>query len=182
MLNRFIGASVAGMAAGTIFGFCAGSQAPFAAKDTAKPALKLTLLGLLVGGGAGLLEQRRQDQARRRAPWSDWQELKLVRSQQESIEITSFYREVVDGPALVSYKPWQFLPVQLSIPGQISPVLRAYSLSDWPSQPGAPRQYRLSIKREPAPKGKDLPPGLASNHLHPPGPLSYGRTPTDHWC
>lgn len=180
MLNKHIGAAVAGMAAGTILGFCAASQAPFAAKGNAKPLLRLTLLGLLVGGGAGLLEQRRQDQARRRAPWGDWQELKLVRRQQESTEITSFYWEVVDGPALVSYQPGQFLPIQLSVPGQIAPVLRTYSLSDWPTQPGAPLQYRLSIKREPAPKGSDLPPGLVSNHLHDHAQVGYrllGRPP-----
>ncbi|MEO0377860.1 MAG: 2Fe-2S iron-sulfur cluster-binding protein, partial [Cyanobacteria bacterium P01_A01_bin.17] len=49
------------------------------------------------------------------------------------------------------------------IPGQPRPVIRTYSLSDYAQ---TPKYYRLSIKREPAPKDLDVPPGLASNFMH----------------
>jgi hypothetical protein len=46
-------------------------------------------------------------------------------------------------------------------------VVRTYSLSDYLSDGQAPgAEYRLSIKKEPAPKGSDVPPGLASTYLH----------------
>ncbi|HEY9650772.1 MAG TPA: FAD-binding oxidoreductase [Coleofasciculaceae cyanobacterium] len=59
--------------------------------------------------------------------------------------------------------PGQFLTIKLDIPGQNKPVIRTYSLSDYPDPCN---NYRLSIKREPAPKGLDVLPGVASNFIH----------------
>ncbi len=65
--------------------------------------------------------------------------------------------------AIPNFQPGQFLTIKLSIPGQEKPVIRTYSLSDcldpW-------EYYRLSIKRESAPKGLDVRPGVASNFMH----------------
>jgi uncharacterized protein len=81
----------------------------------------------------------------------------------ESGEITSFYLKPEDGDEIPSFQPGQFLTIKLEIPGQAKPVLRTYSLSDYPEPCDT---YRLSIKREPAPRDLDVPPGLSSNFMH----------------
>ncbi|MEB3357251.1 MAG: 2Fe-2S iron-sulfur cluster-binding protein [Synechococcales bacterium] len=93
--------------------------------------------------------------------WRDWRNLVVTRKVVESSEITSFYLQPQDGGSLPSFQPGQFLTIKLDIPDQPRPVIRTYSLSDYDHT-----TYRLSIKREPAPKGLDVPPGLASNFLH----------------
>ncbi len=96
-------------------------------------------------------------------PWQDWRNFVVVRKVKESEEITSFYLKPQDSGDIPNFQPGQFLPIKLEIPGQSKPILRTYSLSDYP----APCDYyRLSIKREPAPKGVDVPPGLSSNFMH----------------
>ena len=95
--------------------------------------------------------------------WKDWREFIVDRKVKESEEITSFYLKPVDEKKLPSFKPGQFLTIKLDIPEQPRAVIRTYSLSDYEST-GA--YYRLSIKRENAPKGLDVPPGIASNFIH----------------
>jgi uncharacterized protein len=95
--------------------------------------------------------------------WKDWRNFVVVRKVKESEEITSFYLKPEDGDEIPNFQPGQFLTIKLEIPGQAKPVLRTYSLSDY-SEPCD--TYRLSIKREPAPKGLDVPPGLSSNFMH----------------
>jgi uncharacterized protein len=95
--------------------------------------------------------------------WQDWRKFVVVRKVKESEEITSFYLKPEDGGAIPSFQPGQFLPIKLEIPGQAQPVLRNYSLSDYAEPCDT---YRLSIKREPAPKGLAVPPGLSSNFMH----------------
>lgn len=95
--------------------------------------------------------------------WKDWRNFVVVRKVKESEEITSFYLKPEDGGELPDFLPGQFLTIKLDIPGQPRPTIRTYSLSDYPE----PRDYyRLSIKREPSPKGLDVPPGLSSNFMH----------------
>ncbi len=90
--------------------------------------------------------------------------LRVDRKVRESETITSFYLKSEDREPLSAFAPGQFLPLSLDIPGQGGPVTRTYSLSD---SPGHRDYYRLSIKREPAPRDRPhLPPGLASNYLH----------------
>lgn len=82
----------------------------------------------------------------------------------------SFYLEPVDGAALPSFKPGQFLTFALTVPDESSgtpgatrTVTRCYSLSDRPD-PGC---YRVTVKRVPAPADRpELPPGVSSNHFH----------------
>jgi uncharacterized protein len=95
--------------------------------------------------------------------WKDWRNFVVVRKVKESEEITSFYLKPEDGDDIPNFQPGQFLTIKLDIPGQPKPVLRTYSLSDYPDPCD---YYRLSIKREPAPRDLDVPPGLSSNFMH----------------
>lgn len=95
--------------------------------------------------------------------WQGWRSLVVKRKVQESAEITSFYLEPEDGQSLPGFVPGQFLTIKLDIPDQPRPVIRTYSLSDYAENP---TYYRLSIKREAAPKDQDVPPGIASNFMH----------------
>lgn len=92
-----------------------------------------------------------------------WRNFVVIRKEKESEEITSFYLKPQDGGSIPDFKPGQFLTIKLDIPEKDKPVIRTYSLSDY-SESGT--YYRLSIKREPAPKNSDLPPGVASNFMH----------------
>ncbi|MFM1811832.1 MAG: hypothetical protein RLZZ336_770 [Cyanobacteriota bacterium] len=158
---------VAGMAAGTVLAFAGATVlAPQPARG-----LDWTLQGLALGGAAGLvtpaLRRRRPNGAMPVSGGSNgWRDVVVTRKQVESEEITSFELKPVDGGPLPAYKPGQFLTIALTIPGQPKPVVRTYSLSDYPTGNGNPDHYRLSIKREPAPQGQDVPPGLASNFVH----------------
>lgn len=95
--------------------------------------------------------------------WKDWRNFVVVRKVKESEEITSFYLQPEDKSEIPNFQPGQFLTIKLDIPGQNKPVIRTYSLSDYPD---LSEYYRLSIKREPTPKGLDVPPGVASNFMH----------------
>ncbi|WP_404788086.1 2Fe-2S iron-sulfur cluster-binding protein [Altericista sp. CCNU0014] len=132
---------------------------------------------LATGGGAALglaykgkVEQRSPQSASTLSipnaatqDWKDWRNFVVVRKVKESEEITSFYLKPEDGNEIPGFQPGQFLTIKLEIPGQAKPVLRTYSLSDYPEPCDT---YRLSIKREPAPRDLDVPPGLSSNFMH----------------
>ncbi|MEC4814997.1 MAG: 2Fe-2S iron-sulfur cluster-binding protein [Scytonema sp. PMC 1069.18] len=129
-----------------------------------------SLLG--AGGGAvfGLLYTSKTSQKKEistqptgNKTWQDWRNFVVVRKVKESEEITSFYLKPEDGEEIPKFQPGQFLTIKLDIPGQDKPVIRTYSLSDYTT---SCEYYRLSIKRELAPKGSDVPPGLASNFMH----------------
>jgi len=179
VIRRGVESVLAGMAAGTILAFGAGSlwqsrsQPHTNAVVSVQQSLALTTDGLMIGGLAGVLSAGLQRAFRRRrsqgvpdASWTGWREFRVSRKHPESVEITSFELQPVDGEALPAFKPGQFLTLELTIPGQARPVLRTYSLSDYPAAGESIRQYRLSIKREPAPRDLNVPPGLASNFLH----------------
>jgi len=163
------------MAAGTIVAFSAGSlHAPHANAKSPEAAssqnLIFTLNGLALGGLIGLIRpgQRRRKlvETQQNLGWKGWREFQVIRKHPESQEITSFVLAPSDGEALPAFAPGQFLTLELPIPGQAKPVVRTYSISDFPPADQPIRHYRLSIKREPAPQGQTVPPGLASNFLH----------------
>jgi ferredoxin-NADP reductase/predicted pyridoxine 5'-phosphate oxidase superfamily flavin-nucleotide-binding protein len=83
---------------------------------------------------------------------SSWQKLKVARVVEETPSIRSFYFEAIDGAPLPPFKPGQFLPIRVPVPGLDAPLLRTYTLSDSHDA----RRYRISVKRE----------GVASNWLH----------------
>ncbi|MBV9386897.1 MAG: 2Fe-2S iron-sulfur cluster binding domain-containing protein [Chroococcidiopsidaceae cyanobacterium CP_BM_ER_R8_30] len=95
--------------------------------------------------------------------WQDWRKFVVVRKVRESKEIISFYLKPEDNGDLPNFQPGQFLTIKLDIPGEAKPVIRTYSLSDYSD---SNEYYRLSIKREPMPKGLDVMPGIASNFMH----------------
>ncbi len=96
--------------------------------------------------------------------WQGARTFVVENKEAESKTVTSFILKPEDGGPLAAYKPGQFLGFRLDIPGQSKPVACTYTISD---SPGDGTSYRLSIKREPAPKDRpDLPPGLSSNYFH----------------
>jgi len=161
---------VAGFAAGTVISFGLLTVGPSRAQldplERAQISLRQTLSGAVVGALGGLIwgaaEKRRQG----RLPWKGKRPFVVRRKQPESQEITSFELRPVDGGPIPSYLAGQFLTLELQIPGQTNPVIRTYSLSDYSNNNEPPDHYRISVKREPAPKGLDVQPGLASNFLH----------------
>jgi ferredoxin-NADP reductase len=166
--GALVGASAASLLVAGTLGFVPGDKIP---------VHRLSVYGAAVGAGLGAVlglalkpKPATEPKESAQAPvvnadgtWQGWRNFKVVRKAVESCEITSFYLEPQDGAALPSFKPGQFLTLQLTISGQPRPVIRTYSLSDYGVTPG---HYRLSIKREGPPKGQDVPPGVASNFMH----------------
>ncbi|MDJ0713545.1 MAG: 2Fe-2S iron-sulfur cluster-binding protein [Prochloraceae cyanobacterium] len=134
-------ASLIGTAAGAVFGLIIPTDKTKTAKKT----------------------DQKQDTVTDKKVWQDWRNFVVTRKVKESEEITSFYLEPEDKEEIPNFKPGQFLTIKLDIPSQQRPVIRTYSLSDR-NEPN--QYYRLSIKRELAPKGLDVPPGIASNFMH----------------
>ena len=140
-------------------------------KSANKIGIYASLLAFVAGAGVGLAVKDNSPAKSKQVKsnntqddtWKDWRNFKIVKKEPESAEITSFYFQPVDGGKLPDFKPGQFLTMKLDIPGQDRPVIRTYSLSDYPESQD---YYRLSIKREGSPKGLDVPPGVASNFMH----------------
>lgn len=72
---------------------------------------------------------------------NQWRNFEVIKVQEESAQITSFYLRPESGP-LVTFKAGQFLPVQVEIDGQV--LSRTYSLSSAPDEDS----YRISVKRD----------------------------------
>ncbi|MBD2308684.1 2Fe-2S iron-sulfur cluster binding domain-containing protein [Chroococcidiopsis sp. FACHB-1243] len=139
-------------------------------RDKARLSVYASLLGTSGGVLVGLVAGRRvstqvpiAQPTTASTTWQDWRNFVVFRKVKESEEITSFYLKPEDNGEIPSFQPGQFLTIKLDIPGQAKPIIRTYSLSDYPEPC---EYYRLSIKREPAPQGLDVPPGIASNFLH----------------
>ena len=138
-------------------------------KEANQTGVYASLLAFIAGAGIGLAVKGQQSpkmgsaKTKDRDTWKDWRDFKIVKKQPESKEITSFYFKPVDGGAIPDFKPGQYLTIQLDVLEQSRPVIRTYSLSDYPKSKD---YYRLSIKREVAPKDLDVPPGVASNFMH----------------
>ena len=72
------------------------------------------------------------------------------------------FRFVAEPTVLFSYKPGQFVTLDLEIEGKR--VMRSYSISSTPSRP---HLLEITVKRVPPPTDvADAPPGLVSNWLH----------------
>ncbi len=101
--------------------------------------------------------------------WPGLREFRVLRRQFEDALRTqcSFHLAPADGAPLPAFQPGQFLTFALDVPEAASgagrTVTRCYSLSDAPR----PDAYRITVKRVPSPPDRpELPPGVASNHLH----------------
>lgn len=91
--------------------------------------------------------------------WRGFKPFRIARKVLESDVTASFYLEPVDGQALPSFLPGQYVSLRVRAPGFDHYQIRQYSLSCAPNG----RNYRISVKREAAPA---VPPGLVSNWLH----------------
>ena len=167
---RSITAASASFAIVTIIGFLAlGLSEKSNDKAANKTGIHAALIALIAGAGVGLAAKGGTTVKPAKAKhvtkdtWQDWRDFKIVKKEAESKEITSFYFQPVDDKSIPDFKPGQYLTIQLDVPDRDKPVIRTYSLSDYPE---AKDYYRLSIKREGSPKGLDVPPGVASNFMH----------------
>jgi glycine betaine catabolism B len=80
---------------------------------------------------------------------------------QETQDVKTF-RFVAEPPVLFTYKPGQFITLDLEIDGES--VLRSYSISSTPSRP---HTLEITVKRVASPTdAPEAPPGLVSNWLH----------------
>ncbi|MCG8296488.1 pyridoxamine 5'-phosphate oxidase family protein [Pseudomonas entomophila] len=91
--------------------------------------------------------EQRLHQRERQRQWLSW---RVLRIEQESRDIRSFYLQPEDGAA-VAFAPGQHIPVRLRIDGE-TPLIRTYSLSSAP----ADGELRISVKAQ----------GAASRYLH----------------
>ena len=87
--------------------------------------------------------------------------VRCLQASTETRDVKTF-RFVAEPPLLFSYKPGQFVTLDLEIEGKR--VLRSYSISSTPSRPHI---LEITVKRVPAPTDvANAPPGLVSNWLH----------------
>lgn len=161
-LGAWVGFTAGAMIAGAVVGF------KLEKNDADFKAIGYAALVTAVAGSIYGLVQASPHAAQRSTrleteAWTDWRPFVVAKKVKESTEITSFYLHPQDGGKLPSFKPGQFLTIKLDIPEQARPVIRTYSLSDYQVSNS---YYRLSIKREDAPKDKDVPPGVASTFMH----------------
>lgn len=92
--------------------------------------------------------------------WNGFRRFVVERKVPESENVTSFYLVPADGSTPATFKPGQYITVQIDHPARpTSP--RNYSLSD---RPGL-KHYRISVKREDS-LSPNAPEGLISNYLH----------------
>jgi nitric oxide dioxygenase len=99
-----------------------------------------------------------KEAAEQEGGWKDFKEFVLVRKEEESSVITSFYLKPKDGAPLPMFQPGQYITVRLQIPGEEYTLNRQYSLSSAPGN----NTFRISVKREADRK----PHGKVSNYLH----------------
>ncbi|WP_060482274.1 NO-inducible flavohemoprotein [Pseudomonas sp. NBRC 111119] len=114
------------------------------------------LADILIGAEEGLYKQKEEAEG----GWRGTREFRLVRREQESSEIVSFYFAPVDGKPVLKAEPGQYIGLKLLIEG--TEQRRNYSLSALCDG----EQYRISVKREAG--------GKVSNYLH--DQLRVGQT------
>ncbi|GAA0711995.1 MOSC domain-containing protein [Dactylosporangium roseum] len=123
--------------------------------------LQATVLPELVRAKLTRLLDRAAAQAR---SWSGDRPLLVTARTPYGSEVVAF--DLVDpaGERLPDFEPGQFLTLVLDVPGREQPVVRTYTIAERTADSSG---YRVAVKREPSPEGRDdVPPGLASTHLH----------------
>ncbi|MBZ2193600.1 NO-inducible flavohemoprotein [Pseudoalteromonas arctica] len=89
--------------------------------------------------------------------WAGTRQFEITNKQAESELVTSFTLTPVDGEAVITHKPGQYLGIKVKPEGAEYEEIRQYSIS----QKSNAKNYRISVKKELQPK-----PGMVSNHLH----------------
>ncbi|RKD25009.1 nitric oxide dioxygenase [Ammoniphilus oxalaticus] len=92
--------------------------------------------------------------------WADFRSFRVTNKVKESEVITSFYLKPIDGGALPSFEPGQYVSVKVQPIGEEYTHIRQYSLSEAPGKD----YFRLSVRREDA--KDDQPQGIVSTYLH----------------
>lgn len=92
--------------------------------------------------------------------WEGFKTFKILRIEKESSIITSFYLAPLDGQAVPTYKPGQYITVRVPGPHGFT-TMRNYSLSDIPCRD----YFRISVKREIGDKANTHL-GYVSNRFH----------------
>lgn len=106
------------------------------------------LADILIGAEEGLYKAKEEADG----GWRGARDFRVVRREQESSEIVSFYFAPIDGKPVLKAEPGQYIGLQLFVDG--AEQRRNYSLSALCDG----EQYRISVKREAG--------GKVSNHLH----------------
>lgn len=95
--------------------------------------------------------------------WEGWRQFRVVAIVDEAVDTKSFYLSPLDGRPLPIFLPGQYLTFRLHPPHSDAPVVRCYSLSDYPHDDF----YRCTIKLVRPPDDRpDLPLGRGSNYFH----------------
>ena len=89
--------------------------------------------------------------------WAGTRQFEITNKQAESELVTSFTLTPVDGEAVITHKPGQYLGIKVKPEGAEYEEIRQYSIS----QKSNAKNYRISVKKELQPK-----PGMVSNYLH----------------
>lgn len=89
--------------------------------------------------------------------WAGTRQFEITNKQVESELVTSFTLTPVDGEAVITHKPGQYLGIKVKPEGAEYEEIRQYSIS----QKSNAKNYRISVKKELQPK-----PGMVSNYLH----------------
>lgn len=98
-----------------------------------------------------------------RQHWNGYRKFEVLRKVEVCRDVFAFDLVPHDKRQLPWFKPGQYLTFGLKIPGEDKDLVRCYSLS---SSPTDLESYRVTIKREPAPRDKpDVPPGRASGYF-----------------
>jgi nitric oxide dioxygenase len=103
-------------------------------------------------------EEMYQEAEAKEAGWRDFKNFTVMRKEEESSLITSFYLKPKDGQKVPSYLPGQYITIRLSIPGEENLFNRQYSLSSASNE----EYFRISVKRE----AEHSPEGKVSTYLH----------------
>ncbi|RAW91888.1 molybdopterin-dependent oxidoreductase [Photorhabdus laumondii] len=82
-----------------------------------------------------------------RRPWQDRKAFRVVDTKPEAKSVKTVVFESKDGAMLPDYEPGQHITVQVSIPGQDAPVIRAYSLTGTATLEGR-RTYSISVRHQ----------------------------------
>ncbi|KFA66682.1 hypothetical protein S40285_04993 [Stachybotrys chlorohalonatus IBT 40285] len=104
--------------------------------------------------------------------WQDWRKFKIVKKEQETDTVMSFYLAPTDGKPLATFRPGYYVSVQVPLPQlKGSYQSRQFSLSEAPSD--KIDHYRISVKREYTVEHASVEdmeagkvPGVVSNLLH----------------
>ena len=103
-----------------------------------------------------------QERANSIGGWKDSRAFTVINKKVESKLVTSFTFAPVDNKPVISFKPGQYLGLEVTDPNRNFKEIRQYSLSDKANN----ETYRISVKREANTVAGTVHNGIVSNYLH----------------